>query len=308
MSAPTAGLAASPLAAKATVKDYSDRQGYDEKFLGSKFAVSLPKLSKAMKNQIAEVQGARRPGVLDYTHFSVMLNKDRRMCFYAVVNIDGKQTKPLSKSHTWILDPRVDGNVQAGAKIYEKNDLDRGHMVRRLDPVWGDAFQIGNSDTFHFTNACPQIHKFNDGIWGELEDYLLKNADVQDLKLTVFTGPVFGEDDRSYRDIRIPSRFWKVAVMVTGSGSKAKLAAAGFMLSQDDLLVSFEFPLAPVPKKVTQVTIQEIEKLTGMKFGSATKADFFARTAAAAGVSFDLEPAATELHSLDQIVIPRKTP
>ena len=306
MSAPTAGPAASLLAANANAKDYSNRQGYDEKFLGTKFAVPLPAMSKATKDQIAEVQGARRAGVLDYTHFSVMLNKSRKMCFYAVVNIDGKQTKGLSKSHTWILDPRVDADLQVGPKVYEKNDLDRGHMVRRLDPVWGDAFQIGNSDTFHFPNACPQIHKFNDGIWGELEDYLLKNADVKDLKLTVFTGPIFGKDDRSYREIQIPSRYWKVAVMVTGSGSAAKLAAAGFMLSQDDLLVSFEFPLGPIPKVVTQVSIKEIEKLTGMKFGAATKADFFAKKAAAAGVSFDLEPPVVELNSLDQIVIPRR--
>lgn len=293
-----------PLVRRA-IDSYADRTGYSETFLGSKFRVRLPSMSKAMKSRIAEVKSARRPGVLDYTHFSVMLNKVRKMCFYAVVNIDGKQSKRTSKDGIWALDPRVADEMQTGGAVYEKNDLDRGHMVRRLDPVWGDSFELGNFDTFHFTNACPQVHKFNDGIWGELEDYLLENADVKDLKLTVFTGPIFGDEDREYRDTLLPSRFWKVAVMVTGTGSNSKMASAGFMLSQDELLTPFDFPLGPIPKVVKQVPIADIEKLTGMKFGTVTKADAMAKPGPAA-VSFSIEPEAIELKSLDQVVIPRK--
>ena len=35
--------------------------------------------------------------------------------------------------------------------------FDRGHMVRRLDPVWGKerAAVLANADTHHYTNSCP---------------------------------------------------------------------------------------------------------------------------------------------------------
>ena len=55
--------------------------------------------------------------------------------------------------------------------------LDRGHLVRRLDPAWGESkalAKIANDDTFHFTNCTPQHENFNQsrlaGLWGQLEN------------------------------------------------------------------------------------------------------------------------------------------
>jgi endonuclease G len=69
--------------------------------------------------------------------------------------------------------------------VYRDNDLDRGHLVRRLDPAWGasDAeARAANDDTFHFTNASPQHREFNAGqtLWAGLEDYLLSQAALLD--------------------------------------------------------------------------------------------------------------------------------
>jgi endonuclease G len=64
-----------------------------------------------------------------------------------------------------------------------------------LDPVWGSNFKDANEDTFHFSNCSPQHKNLNQKTWSDLEDYILRNADVHDLKVNVFTGPVFNQND-----------------------------------------------------------------------------------------------------------------
>jgi endonuclease G len=59
--------------------------------------------------------------------------------------------------------------------------------------VWGTQEETNDAvkDTYHYTNAAPQEHSFNDGLWGDLEDYILQLAQLKNQKITVFTGPVF---------------------------------------------------------------------------------------------------------------------
>ncbi len=49
------------------------------------------------------------------------------------------------------------------------------------------------------------------------EDYILKNTEnLYDLKVNVFTGPIFRPDDVLYRNkFQIPAEFWKVVSMKT---------------------------------------------------------------------------------------------
>ena len=104
----------------------------------------------------------------------------------------------------------------------------RGHQVRLLDPCWSKSTnsqkalaesQLGSEDTFHYTNAAPQVQHYNDIDWGNLEDYLLDKAQTSKKLLTVFTGPIYRKDDPSYGKKRkggpwkIPLSFWKVAVI-----------------------------------------------------------------------------------------------
>jgi endonuclease G, mitochondrial len=113
-----------------------------------------------------------------------------------------------------------------------------------FDPCWGDASdpaqalaesKLGAEDTFHYTNAAPQVQTYNDIDWGNLEDYLLDKAQTTEKLLTVFTGPIFREDDPSYGKGRtggpwkIPLSFWKIAVL---QKTPTKIAAAAFIVGQ----------------------------------------------------------------------------
>ena len=73
----------------------------------------------------------------------------------------------------------------------------RGHMTRREDPIWGEPEDaaLGNSDSMHVTNTVPQMQPFNAGIWLGLEDYALEHARDDQMRISVFTGPFFADDD-----------------------------------------------------------------------------------------------------------------
>lgn len=221
---------------------------------------------------------------LDYTHFSVLLDPDRRLAAATGVNIDGAALLDLGRGDDWHLDARIPAEEQAGPELYARNDLDRGHLVRRRDPVWGDAAvaQRANVDSFCYTNAAPQAAVFNQSLelWNGLEDLVLEYASAGRLKLSVFTGPVFSDTDRLYRDVQIPQQFWKVAAW----SSAGVLAASGYLLDQSPQLGDIDLGTASArqdsatvpplgPFRTFQVPIADIAAMTGLDFTAVSAAD-----------------------------------
>ncbi len=259
--------------------DYSNREGYDPAFLPG-HTVPLPGLSDALVPLAAvNRQATGEPRyVLPYHHFSVVMHRERRLAMFTAVNIDGRTSRALRReADHWSLDPRLAVTEQVGEELYRANPLDRGHLVRRLDPAWGATepiAQLGNDDTFHFTNCSPQHKDFNQNktTWAGLEDYVLHNADTFDLKVSVVTGPVLAADDDRYRDVQLPRQFWKVVAIVKTDGS---LSATAYLLSQEELLhgleVATEFDYGAY--RTYQVPVRRIAELTGLSFGDLEAAD-----------------------------------
>ena len=260
--------------------DYSNRRGYDPSFLGTAtLSVPLPGLSAELLAKAAVDSAATEQGhVLRYHNFSVAINRERRLAFFTAVNIDGALSRRLRRENDrWLLDPRLPAEDQTGEPVYADNDLDRGHLVRRLDPAWGTSeatAKLANDDTFHFTNCSPQHKDFNQRqtSWAGLEDYILENADNRDFKVSVFTGPVFASDDDDYRGVKLPRQFWKVAIMVKANG---QLSATAYLLSQESLLEGLETEreFSYGAYRTYQVQIARIAGLTGLSFGSLENFD-----------------------------------
>lgn len=252
----------------------SGRTGYDPAFLGGGVAIPLPRPA-AGPDADPVVVDARRRGfdrhVLAYTHFSVVMNGPRRMPFYSAVNIDGGKLRRFSRGDNWFLDPRIGPGVQTGNEVYANNALDRGHMTRRLDPVWGPeaVARQADADTFCFTNACPQHKDLNQKEWARLEDYVLENAGAHDLKVCVLTGPVFAAGDPAYRGVRLPQQFWKVVAIRRADTGRASVTA--YLLSQQDLVSGFEFVFGQF--KTYQVKVSKVAALTGLDFGGLASFD-----------------------------------
>lgn len=245
---------------------YAGYTGYDRAFLPAE--VSLPELTEAQRQLAAKRVDAGPsddPTVLPYPHFSVVMNAKRSLAFFTAVNIDGANLVDLRRDgDRWFLDPRIAETEQIGEDLYARNALDRGHLVRRLDPVWGDQAQRANDDTFHFTNCSPQHEKFNQGddLWQGLENYILTHAEVSHQRLSVFTGPVLAESDPLYKGVRLPLAFWKV---VTHCRCDGTLVAAAYLLEQSELIEGILAPAA-FEAGMYRITLAHLIERTGLDF------------------------------------------
>lgn len=249
----------------------SPTAGYDSEFLP--YTLPLPRPTDG-----------RTVIELPYVHFTVLLDPARRLAAATGVNIDGAALIDVDRSDDWHLDPRVPATSQAGADLYTRNDLDRGHLVRRRDPVWGEraVAEAANEATFVFTNAAPQAAKFNQGpnLWVGLEDHVLTYTQAYEQKISVFTGPVLATDDVEYRGIQIPRRFWKIAAWTTiNSAGTPLLQSAGFVLDQGPSLNDIDLSLRPStppplgPFLTYQVPVVDIASLTALDLVILAKAD-----------------------------------
>ncbi len=248
--------------------------GFDPDFLG--VSLPIPTLSAGKAKDVVKLAGSK---LIPYTHFSVCLSKSRRLCHFVLWNIDGSQIKSLSrKGLDFAKDDRIAAKYQIGDELYSDNRLDRGHIARRADLVWGPTAEAkkANKDSFFFTNITPQHQAFNQserhGLWGMLENAILEDVDVENLRVSVFGGPVFRKDDLVYRDVKIPRDFWKVIAYRDTGGAEPKVAA--YVLTQDNLLDDIE-ALELDPFRLYQVPVGKLEAITGLSFGTLGQFDTF---------------------------------
>ena len=121
---------------------YSNRTGYKRDFLPN-VAVDMPKLSTAQKKNAAankEKVAGDLPFVLRYEHFSIAMNKKRRLAFFTATNIDGASSKDFDRAtgaitapesldlddpdegpeatELWLIDRRIDESEQTPSDLF----------------------------------------------------------------------------------------------------------------------------------------------------------------------------------------------
>ena len=310
---------------EARAQDFRGRNGYGADFLGGQaLSVAMPIVGPQMVDQVARTRAGAL--ALDYRNFSVVLNKMRRLAICTAVNIDGSSSRNPRRARSFKLDPRMDADHQTGEAIYGDNDLDRGHLVRRLDPCWGSEEQASeaNTDSMFFPNIAPQHKDLNQKIWNDLEDHVLGTVDERDLRVSAFTGCVFKETDPEQRQtgIKVPMAFWKVIASLSrghgfrrGRNGEPRLQAQAFVLSHAHLVKpgDLEFVFGK-GLETFQVTVEQLERMTGLDFHKLKTADTFGvspelRDSFAAestpGAAIDIERNLhfRPLHSLEDIMM-----
>jgi endonuclease G len=268
------GISATALPAPPVGDGAAPGVGYNSNFLGTR--VDLPKLSPTKLSDAFKLNNSE---LIHHTHFTLTQSKSRRFAIYVAWNIDGGRLKKLSRSsQKFVLDPLVPAEFQVGDSLYSNNRLDRGHIARRADLIWGGDAEANkaNSDSFFFTNITPQMDNFNQsglgGIWGQIENAVFEEVDVDNLKISVFGGPIFRSDDRVFRSVKIPREFFKVVVFVENGKLKARAFLLAQSLDQLEVLDLNQF-------RVFQVALTEVETRCGFKFPANLKAgDTFAET------------------------------
>jgi endonuclease G, mitochondrial len=300
-----------------TPNDLADRGGFNPEFLGRSLAAPWPKLPTPIERDLAQPSDATsgRQHELRYTHFGVKFSTAFKLPVVTAVNIDGENSERIKRGRDkWFFDGRIDKKFQHGQKAYKDEEIDRGHMVRREDPNWGDEAPQADGDTFHYTNSAPQHSRLNQGkqLWQGLENYILNSARTHGFKACVFTGPVFTDDDPTLEEenVRVPLEFWKVVVME--DSERNKLHATAYLLSQGQMIRKLledrnrseaveGFVLGAY--RTFQIAIKDLEAATGYDFGALKNADPLTRTQGAQEAAAEGIPAVLPLESAGDLVL-----
>lgn len=297
--------------------DLADRAGFDVEFLGDGFTTLWPKLPSDIEKGLAKPSDATadRPHELRYTHFGVVFSADFKLPVMTAVNLDGEKSVRIKRSgDKWFFDGRIDKRIQHGQRAYQDASIDRGHMVRREDPNWGEEAKLANSDTFHYTNAAPQHSALNQGktLWQGLENYILDSSRTYGFRANVFTAPVYTDEDPVLEEenVRVPLEFWKVVAMI--DSDKSKLHVTAYLLSQGQLIRKLledrdrseaveGFVLGPY--RTYQIAIKDLEKATGYDFGELKRFDPLSKSVTAREAVGNTMPVVVPLESAQDLVL-----
>jgi endonuclease G len=281
-------------------EDYSCRKGYNENFIPG-FRVPVPEVARSRQKELYRNIDASIPFIVPYHHFSLVMNKARRMAMWTASNAHydmryrDERTRSEFGSGAWRLDPRIPARYQIQAEeFYDPATLvDKGHIVRRDDNCWAElkgnkpdslGIEYANADTFHWTNCTPQHEAFNrdtaqykgKGLWGVLENAIKEQLEPgendedkdYDRKACILAGPILKKDDPEYCDIQYPVKFWKVFAIK--SKSEGRLVY-GFILSQEETIKKKGLEKEGLPRfdrKVTALlaSLKTIEEESGVVF------------------------------------------
>ncbi|WP_316846516.1 DNA/RNA non-specific endonuclease [Pedobacter psychrodurus] len=284
-------------------ENYNSRKGYLENFIPD-FSVPFPKVKQELQSQLYNSFETEVPYKAHYHHFTLIMNKKRRMLMWSAANVDYNPALRDSRSRAelgngaWRLDKRIPEIYQIQAKeFYDPATLvDKGHIVRRDDNCWSElkdgktdsiGIEYANADTFHWTNCTPQHEAFNRdvapyagvGLWGVLENAIKKQLEfiVNDpenankdysQRACILSGPIFKDDDPEYMDIQYPLEFWKIFAI--HSKSEGNLVY-GFILSQADKVQKTGVEKEGLPRferkvRAMQVTLETITERSGVIF------------------------------------------
>lgn len=246
--------------------------GYDKNFI-SGHEIAMPELGLRTK---ASAFNNGEP--IHHTKYSIIFNQERGFAICTAHNIDGVSVIPegeIPRKDRFRLDPNVPKQFQVdNDRGYTNNPWDRGHLVRRRALHWGphNEAELADSESYFWTNITPQHENLHDTAWGNIEDWMLELTDESDNQVSIFTGPVFSQDDPERINkpgelpIRVPAGFWKILAIV----HQGALRAAGFLVWQRDYDQPNPLPFDPL---LEQVRITTIEYLAGLSFGNLRNAD-----------------------------------
>ena len=288
------------------------RKGYDENFLGEGVTAPMPGVGLELEDDVLRKDELRDGYIADYIHYSVVMSKSNKQALFSAANLDQSAFKTV-QGRDWFLDPRVGVENQVGPEAYSNNPWDRGHLTRRTAVTWGTTFiaKRASNDSCSYSNSSMQHENFNQDEWRVPETIVEHFDQDKNNRLCVFTGPVFTQTDRWYTrrgvgdGVRIPSAFWKVVAYI--GAESGKLECQAYVMYQDDLFLADKRGRTTIESQNYQVTITEIEQLTGLEFPEAmfdrNPLFFFPRAGVNTGPEAFVAPRSTSAEELARKVV-----
>jgi len=173
---------------------------------------------------------------------------------------------PADRSDDFRPDTSIPYGARAELSDYRGSGFDRGHMAPAADMKRSQKVM---SESFLLSNMAPQVGiGFNRHIWAELEA-AVRGWVEQRGQLTIIIGPVFAVQENQVKygvigdnHVAVPSHFYKI---IADTSNPEKVEALAFMLPNETL------PGRHYSEFL--ISIDEIEKATGLDFLSALSSD-----------------------------------
>lgn len=147
--------------------------------------------------------------IISYRGYDVMYNPEYKIPRWVKYELTASETDgPNSrKGLNFRPDPSLTA-AQANDYDYRNSGWSRGHMAPAGDFQWSSEAM---SETFYFTNCCPQNQSLNAGQWNTLEKKVRDWADRFG-SVTVVTGPLVWENTYGTignNKVVVPDAFFK---------------------------------------------------------------------------------------------------
>lgn len=243
---------------------------YDPDYLGVRLPLPVARPQRAGNILRRDIL---TDGILaEYPNYGVVTDIAKRAPVFAVQLINQPETKKTNRTDRWKQDSRIGPENQLDNSYYANNPWDKGHMARRDSAGWGNTeqeAQKASDETFYYSNACLQHECVNQDEWLALEDWVQGLDQVQHGRLVVFSGPIFGDFPRTVRPdgrdpAEVPAAFFKV--ICYKSLQSGSLEVRAFIVQQDNESMRDKNGRKTFNYQKYQVTIREIEDLTGLDF------------------------------------------
>jgi endonuclease G len=191
--------------------------------------------------------------IVHHKYYSLSYAEQHEQAEWVAYTMDREMLNIPNVDRFGMFNPDEDVKTKSSVhRDYNNSGYTRGHLV----PAGDMAFDtLAMRETFLMSNVSPQVKAFNNGIWKELEentrDWTYTNG-----KLYIITGPILKNVTQTIgkeNKITVPSGFFKVLLDFESAEKKG---------------IAFIIPNELSDKRLEEymVTIDEVEKLTGLDF------------------------------------------
>jgi DNA/RNA endonuclease G (NUC1)/uncharacterized protein YjdB len=195
---------------------------------------------------------------------------------WVAYNLDADDRGPADRCECFTHDPSLPGGVTViNTDDYTNSGYSRGHMVMSEDRTSGGRSttptqtSVDNARTFLFSNVIPQTSANNSGPWLALESYLGGLATTGGKEIFIYAGgAAYSGTLKNEGKVAIPTRTWKVAVILPGGQGLANVDDPG-----DLEVIAVDMPNASSGLsgdwRTYRVTVDQVEALVGYDLLSA---------------------------------------
>jgi endonuclease G, mitochondrial len=189
--------------------------------------------------------------IATHTGFTISFNPSHLQANWVAYELTRDETVSVTKrTDNFRPDPKIATGTATNAD-YLRSGFDRGHLAPAADMGWS---KISMSESFYFSNICPQEPGFNRGIWSQLEQ-LIRTWAVEYGNIFLATGPVLSDSLPCIgaNKVSIPNYYYKV-ILDTSGGTYQGI---GFVLPNKS---------SKEPLQNFAVSIDSVEAITGINF------------------------------------------